>query len=175
MLIARGQRIMGLFFLLLIGVSVVSYLMLRHTARLRFAVAIHALPEAPDGRLPADRPFVVRIEKASAGRSPYRAAALLLGGDGRPLSPPRLLTVHPGPGGRPMEEAAFPPLGQVPPQRLIGAVVMRLPDPTPAALDRVVRAAGEGGPMHMVFSRIQTTCQDLGGFAEIVMSEVRAP
>src|SRR5437879_4204931 len=91
----RGQTLVLLLSSAIAIVAVVGFLTLRKAQHLRFATSIHAVPESPyHDLLPLGQPIKVRIDKASAGRSPLKALALLLDGDGNKIAELRPLRTY---------------------------------------------------------------------------------
>ena len=174
----RGQTIIAILSTAIAVVAVVGFLTLRKAQHLRFATSIHAVPESPyRDLLPLGQPIKVRIDKASAGRSPLKALGLLLDGEGMRLSELRPLITYRLPSGKLTEEAEFPPLVSMPGQRLLAAVVLRLPEDSPAARGRIETALVAGQQrkkkLPAVFSNILAASKELGGHAELTQVEVR--
>ena len=61
---------------------------------------------------------------------------------------------------------------RVPPQALLGIIVVRLPQLDPPSLQQLDEAVGRGGPLHLVYGRIQRLCRTLDGNAEMVSKEL---
>ena len=174
----RGQTLILLLSTAIAVVAVVGFLTLRRAQHLRFATSIHAVPESPYHDLvPLGQPIKVRIDKASAGRSPLKALALLLDGDGNKVAELRPLQIATLPSGKLTEEAVFPPLTRLPGQRLLATAVLRLPVDSPEARARIEAAIIAGQQRHKqlpaVFSNILAASKELGGHAELTQVEVR--
>lgn len=179
-----GRKLLALMAIILTIVGLSSFLYLQKASRLRFAVGVRPVPDEGQRRLPVDRPFLVQVEKRTAGRSPLKAVALLLDANGQRLWAPQPLVVgHDG--ARPTEGVTYPPMieilrtGQpagaaprVPPQALLGIIVVRLPQLDPPSLQQLDEAVGRGGPLHLVYGRIQRLCRTLDGNAEMVSKEL---
>lgn len=179
-----GRRLLAAMAIMLTLIGVSSYLYLRQASRLRFAVGVRPVPDEGQRRLPVDRPFTVQIEKRSAGRSPLRALALLLDANGQRLAPPQALQVGQV-DGQPTEGVTYPPMAEIlraglpagapariPPQGLVGVIVVRLPRLDPQTTQQVDQAVGRGGPLHLVYGRVQRLCRTLDGNAEMVSKEL---
>jgi hypothetical protein len=196
----NGRKFFFGFAAVIFVVAVVGFVVLRQASSRRFAMSIHSVPESSQADIVTlGKPILVRIDKRSAGRSPLLAYALLLDGNGRPLksdAPPGSVDLHELvvrelPGGKRTEEALFPPLTEVPGQRLLAAIVIRLPEGQLAAakpqLTAVLypeQAAAAAPPatsgkrsrrtgLPAVFSRVLVLSRDLGGHAELAQVEVR--
>jgi hypothetical protein len=146
-------------------------------ARDRFAVSIRTAPES-ERKLLSDRPLLVRIEKSRAGRSPHRAVALVLAGDGSILHGPAPLLPAKDERGRTIEEARFAPLGRVPAGGMVAGLVLRVPDPAavlPEVERRIREAAARGSELRLITEQVGRLCQEAGGRAEVATAEVRAP
>lgn len=174
----RGHVFMAGFAAAIAVVAVFGFLMLQKAAHLRFAISIHAVPESPYKDLvPLGRPILVRVDKASAGRSPLKAVAVLLDGDGRTIAGIRPLVVGALPSGKPTESVEFPPLSELPGQRLLAAAVIRLPADTPEAREQVEHALQTGvekkPSLPRVFSHVLEVVKRMGGHAELTQVEVR--
>lgn len=174
----RGKTLILLLSTAIAIVAVVGFMTLQRAQHLRFATSIHAVPESPYHDLvPLGQPIKVRIDKASAGRSPLVAIALLLDGEGNKLAELQPLSISRLPSGKLTEEAVFPPLNSLPGQRLLAAAVIRLPADSPASRARIDAAVVTGQQRHQklpaVFSNILAACKDLGGHAELTQVEVR--
>lgn len=172
----------------IVCVAIFGFLTLRHASERRFAISIHTIPEAQHADIiDLDKPLVIRIDKRSAGRSPLMAYAMLLDGEGHQISPTSdgdglnivPLTAHDLGGGKRKEDVELPALAKMPSQRLLAAIVMRLPDEKlQVARPRIVDALGRPGPkgkssLANIFSRILYICRELGGHAELTQVEVR--
>lgn len=174
----RGQTLIFLLSTAIAIVAVIGFLTLRRAQHLRFATSIHAVPESPYHDLvQLGQPIKVRIDKASAGRSPLKALAMLLDGDGNKLADLRPLVIYRLPSGKLTEEVEFPPLGSLPGQRLLAAAVIRLPADSPQSRERIEAAVVAGQQRHKqlpaVFSNILAASKELGGHAELTQVEVR--
>lgn len=148
-----------------------------HVARDRFAVSLRTAPES-ERKLLSDRPLLVRIEKSRAGRSPHRAVALVLAGDGSILYGPTPLQQAKDDRGRMIEEARFAPLGRVPAGGMVAGLVLRVPEPAavlPEVERRIRDAAARGGELRLIIEQVGRICQQAGGRAEVATAEVRAP
>jgi len=160
-------------------VAVVGFFELRRASDRRFAISIHSLPESPHPDLVAlSTPILVRIDKRSAGRSSQTALAMLFDGNGRPLSELQPLTVRKLEGGKRAEDVVFPGLTTLPGQRLLAAIVLRLPAEQVAAAPSGIAAVLQSLlPGHRslpdVFGHILTFSRGLGGHAEMAQVEVR--
>ena len=183
-MVISGKKLLGIFALIVAVIGVSSFVYLKRASRLRFAVGVHPIPDEGQRRLPLDLPFVVQIEKRTAGRTKLQAVSLLLDGNGQRLWPPQPLKIDHEPDGKMAETATYPPLQEIlraggitrlPPQGLVGAIVLRLPSLTPEVLAKVDQAVGRGGPLHLVYGRIQRLCSSLDGNAEMVSKEIRQP
>jgi hypothetical protein len=177
-----GRQFLVGFTLVMGLVAIGGFFVLRQASSRRFAVSIHMVPESPlPDVVTLGRPIKVRIDKRSAGRSPLPAVAMLLDGNGRLLADLRPLAVRELPRGKRAEDVEFPPLTEVPGQRLTATIVLRLPpEQLPAArayIAAVLRDTeanpGQGGQLPKVFERILLRCRELGGHAELAQIEVR--
>ena len=174
----RGQTLILFLSASIAVVAVLGFLTLRKAQHLRFATSIHAVPESPYHDLvPLGQPIKVRIDKASAGRSPLKALAMLLDGDGNKIADLRPLTTLRLPTGKLTEEVVFPPLTSLPGQRLLAAAVLRLPEDSPEARARIEAALVAGQRRHKklpaVFSNLLAASKEAGGHAELTQVEVR--
>lgn len=166
----RGPRLVLSFALLVALVGGVSFYSMKTSSRLRFAVGIHAIPEAEGRRLPLDRPLLVQIERGTAGRSSLQALALVVDQNSRLLYPPTPLAVSKGPEGALREAAELPPLRTAPQRGLVSVIVMRLPKDAADPM-RVQEALGKGGPLHLSYARLQRFAARHHGAAEMISTE----
>ena len=75
----RGNIFFAIFATTIAIVAVIGFTTLRKAQHLRFAISIHTVPESPYHDLvPLGQPILLRIDKASAGRSPLKAFGYLL-------------------------------------------------------------------------------------------------
>lgn len=175
-----GRLFIFAFALVIAAVAAFGFHTLRQASDRRFAISIRAEPEAsaPD-IIPLGRPILVRIEKRTAGRSSQVAVAMLLDGDGRPLTELVPLSLRTLPNGKPVEEATFPPLSSIPNQRLVAGVVVRMPpDQLPTARQAIAdvlrTVQARDGHLREAFGNLLPVCRRLGGHAEFVQAQVRA-
>ena len=174
----RGQVFMLGFAAVIAFVAVCGFLLLKRASHLRFAVSLHCVPESPYHDLvPLGRPILVRIDKGTAGRSPLKAMAVLLDGDGRKIAPLQALETGVLPSGKPTESTVFPPLSALPGQRLLATAVIRLPQDTPELREKIDAALTSGfakkPSLPRVFSHVLAVVKELGGHAELTQVEVR--
>jgi hypothetical protein len=173
-----GRIFIFAFALVIALVAVIGFRTLRQAQDRRFAVSLRAQPEgaAPD-EIPLSSQIVVRIEKRTAGRSEQTAWALLLDGGGRLLAEPQPLVARTLDNGKRVEETTFPPLGKVPAQRIVAAVVLRTPPEKEAAvrtaITQILSAVEQrNGQLREAFGNLLPTVRRLGGHAELVQGQV---
>lgn len=162
-------------------VAALGFMGLRNASDRRFAISIHSIPESAQPDLvPLGSPIKVRVDKRSAGRSKLTAFGMLLDGNGRQLADLQPLEVRTLENGKPGEDVVFPPLLAMPGQRLLAAIVLRLPPAeAEAALSRVrgvIEKSTQRKPtpsLPGVFGSILALCRELGGHAELTQVEVR--
>jgi hypothetical protein len=162
-------------------VASIGFFTLRNAQDRRFAISIHSIPESAHADLvPLGSPLRVRIDKRSAGRSKLLAFAMLLDGDGRLLAEMSPLEVRTLPNGKPGEDTLFPPLEKLPGQRLLAAIVLRLPPAQVETAKQRVRGVIDKSLLRKptpslpgVFGSILTLSRELGGHAELTQVEVR--
>ena len=166
------------FALVIALVAAVGFRTLKQAQDRRFAVSLRALPaaSAPD-EIPITSQIVVRIEKRTAGRSDQTAWALLLDGSGRLLAELQPLSAKTLDNGKRVEETTFPPLGRVPAQRIVAAIVVRMPPENEAqiraALSQILHAVEQrNGQLREAFGNLLPTVRRLGGHAELVQGQV---
>jgi hypothetical protein len=177
----KGRYFIPAFAAVILTVAVLGFFFLRSGQDRRFAISIHSVPEsARADQVPLDAPIVVRIDKRSAGRSPLSAFGMLLDGNGRPLAALSPLTVRELAHGKLTEEVAFPPLTALPGQRLLAAIVIRLPpgkiELGKERLQLVLDKSAKRQPVPSlpgVFGSILSLSRSLGGHAELTQVEVR--
>lgn len=176
-----GRIFIFAFALVIALVAAVGFRTLKQAQDRRFAVSLRAQPEgaAPD-EIPLTSQLVVRIEKRTAGRSDQAAWALLLDGRGRLLADLQPLAPKTLDNGKRVEETVFPPLGQVPAQRIVAAVVLRTPPEQEAAarsaITQILQAVEQrNGQLREAFGNLLPTIRRLGGHAELVQGQVPAP
>lgn len=180
-----GRKFIFGFAAVIAVVALFGFFTLRKASDRRFAISIHMIPDSThEGRISLHRPILVRIDKRSAGRSPFRAFALLFDGNGRPLpefgTEMRPLIIRELPTGKRTEEVDFPPLTTLPGQRLLAAVVVRLPESQidvartrlPDAIHLDLEQQTKDA-LPRVFGRILSLSRNLGGHAELTQAEVR--
>lgn len=174
----RGNIFFAIFATTIAIVAVIGFTTLRKAQHLRFAISIHTVPESPYHDLvPLGQPILLRIDKASAGRSPLKAFGYLLDGNGAKLTDAKPLLRKTLPSGRLTEEAEFPALTALPGQRLLAATVVRLPQDTPEARLQLESAMQAGlrkkASLPSAFSNLLAAAKQLGGHAELTQVEVR--
>lgn len=168
-----GKAVLLAIVLAVASLAGLSLVMLRRITADRFAVSVTTIP-ASGRKLMHQHPLSVRIEKSRAGRSPLQARAWVISGDGRILYPSQPLHLTADAAGKPIEEARFPPLPMTPPVGLVLALVVRLPDPSPAVLARIDQAIAAGAPeQSQLHDRVRSVARGLGGQAEMALAEVR--
>lgn len=169
------------FAVVIAAVAALGFWGLRNASDRRFAISIHSVPESTHADLvPLGSPIRVRIDKRSAGRSKLQAFGMLLDGNGRLLADMQPLEIRDLDNGKRSEEAIFSPLEAMPGQRLLAAIVLRLP---PTQVDEArprVRGVIEKSNLKKptpslpgVFGSILALCRELGGHAELTQVEVR--
>lgn len=162
-------------------VATLGFLGLRNASDRRFAISIHSVPESTHADLvPLGSPIKVRIDKRSAGRSKLQAFAMLLDGNGRLLADLSPLQVGTLDSGKPTEDTVFPPIETMPGQRLLAAIVLRLPpgdvETARQRVHGVIEKSTQRKPhpsLPGVFGSILAVCRELGGHAELTQVEVR--
>lgn len=168
------------FALVIALVAAVGFRTLKQAQDRRFAASLHAVPPggAPD-EVPLASQIVVRIEKRTAGRSDQTAVALLLDGNGRLLADLQPLSTKTLERGQRVEETIFAPLASVPAQRIVAAVILRVPPEQEAdvraAIRQILQAVEQrNGQLREAFGNLLPTVRRLGGHAELVQGHVPA-
>ena len=165
-------------------VAAVGFRTLRLAQDRHFAVSLRAQPEgaAPD-ELPLTSQLVVRIEKRTAGRSEQAAWAFLLDGNGHLLADLQPLSAKTLENGKTVEETVFAPLSSQPStapspgQRLVAAVVLRIPPDQESALRTTIAQVlktveQRNGQLREAFGNLLPSIRRLGGHAELVQGHV---
>ena len=176
--VVRGQRFMVVLLLVILSIAGLAILGLRSSQHRRFAVSLSTVPSSPSAsRVPLDQPLLLRVDHSSPRSRSLVSLAVLLDGDGNPLSPVLPMPELPGPKGRPIPQLEFPPLGKRPARGLVSGMVMRVRQDTPEVRARLAEAMEVGKPksgqLARVFTRTIVTCRELDGHAEQAQREVR--
>lgn len=169
------------FAVVIAAVGAFGFWGLRNASDRRFAISIHSVPESTHADLvPLGSPIKVRVDKRSAGRSKFQAFGMLLDGNGRLLADLLPLEVHTLENGKPGEDVLFPPIEAMPGQRLLAAIVVRLPpsevETGKQRVHGVIEKSAQKKPnpsLPGVFGSILAACRELGGHAELTQVEVR--
>jgi len=173
-----GKRFMVILLAVILTVAGFAIWGLRSSQHRRFAVSLSAVPPSTNPSIvPIDKPLLLRIDHSSPRSRALVSLAVLLDGDGNPLSEVMPLQQAPGPKGVPVEQLEFPPLGKLPARGLVSGLVMRVREDSPAVRARLAEAMEVGKPktgqLARVFTRTIVACRELDGHAEQAQRDVR--